>query len=149
MDYKINSMRKVYVISKEREAKGVNVSPLTRASTPHPVGHNIPVNVGVSLVNHGHGQISSRDAIVISEDKYWSPPANTKRVRDLDQSSQLEEDLAKKLDYPGVPLPGRPVFFLSCRILCLLEFHAIFKRSFMRCLKRILSTFIIFLKRRG
>lgn len=92
----MNNLKKLYAIAKNHEAQGVNIDPSTQVVTIPLIGSSVSIIVRGTLVLAGldHPYFIATTAIV--KDRSQSLPPNTKRDRDQDQSSLLEENLAKR-----------------------------------------------------
>lgn len=92
----MNTLKKLYAIAKNHEAQGVNIAPSTQVVTTPLIGSSVSIIVGGTLVLAGldHPYFIATTAIV--KDRSRSLPPNTKRDQDQDQSSLLEENLAKR-----------------------------------------------------
>lgn len=118
---KLNSLKKVFNISKESEAQGVTITPSASTLTPSPVGIGISDIVEVTLVSPGPSQHSSGVDAKIIKDQARSPPTNNKSIRTMIRVLPRKEIWLNGLDCLRVLLLGHPLLSSSCRLF----FHLI------------------------
>lgn len=96
MGSKMNTLKKLYDIAKNQEAQSVNIAPSTRVVTTPLVVSSVFIIIGGTLVLVGPDHPYFRVTTAIVNDRSQSLPPNTKKDRGQDQSSLMEENLAKR-----------------------------------------------------